>query len=41
MVDREVKRPPGAACARVTSVRVLANGGSPSGSITVQGEQVR
>ena len=41
MVDREVKRPPGAACARVTSVRVLANGGSPSGSITVQGQQVR
>jgi hypothetical protein len=34
MVDSEVKRPPGAVYARVTSVRVLANG-SPSGSITV------
>jgi hypothetical protein len=40
MVDSEVKRPPGAAYARVTGVRVLANG-SPSGSITVQGQQVR
>ena len=41
MVDREVKRPPGAVCARVTSVRALADGSSPSGSITVQGQQVR
>ena len=41
MVDREVKRPQGAVCVRVTSVRVLADGSSPSGSITVQGQQVR
>jgi hypothetical protein len=34
-----LKRPPGAA--RVTSVRVFANGSSLSGSITVQGRQVR
>lgn len=41
MVDRQVKRPQGAVCVRVTSVRVLADGSSPSGSITVQGQQVR
>ena len=38
MVDREVKRPPGSAGHWRA---VLANGGSPSGSITVQGQRAR
>jgi hypothetical protein len=38
MLDRDVK---GLRAARVTGVRVLANGSSPSESITVQGQQVR
>ena len=38
MLDRDVK---GLRTARVTGVRVLANGSSPSESITVQGQQVR
>jgi hypothetical protein len=38
MLDRDVKRSPDSA---VAGVRVLANGSSPSESITVQGQQVR